>query len=337
MQQATTIMQRQVDQMVRLVDDLLDVARISRNKLQLRKEQVDLESVVRSAVDTSRPAIEASLQDLEIELPAEPVVLSADRVRLAQVLSNLLNNAARYSQPGGRILLAATSEPGELIIKISDAGIGMDPGKLSQIFDMFVQLDSSEPHAQSGLGVGLTLVRRLIEMHGGTVEAHSEGLGKGSQFILRLPVETAKAEEAAAVVAPRAGNDVRRRILVVDDNIDSAESMVMMLELAGHDVAMAHDGEQAVALAKEFQPEIAFLDLGMPVLNGYEAARSIREQPWGRQMMLVALTGWGQQDDRRRTREAGFDAHIVKPIDFDSLEKLLANGKDGTSWPEMES
>ena len=326
LEHATTIMQRQVDQMVRLVDDLLDVARISRNKLELRKEMVDLAAVVRSAVDTSRPVIEASQNDLQLALPSQTVLLDADPVRLAQVVSNLLNNAARYSRPGGRISLTATTQAGELMLKVSDTGIGIETEKLSQIFDMFVQLDSADPHPQGGLGVGLTLVRRLTEMHGGAVEARSDGAGKGSEFIVRLPVPATKAEEQSEVeigTTPTVA-DVRRRILVVDDNVDSAESMAMMLELSGHDVAMAHDGAEAIELAKEFQPDVAFLDLGMPKLNGYEAARSIREQPWGRQMLLVALTGWGQEDDKRRTREAGFDAHIVKPIDFAALEKLLA-------------
>jgi len=327
---ATTIMQRQIDQLVRLVDDLLDVARISRNKLELRKELVELAAVVRSAVDTSHPLIDASHNELQIALPAETVLLDADPVRLAQVVSNLLNNAARYSRPGGRISLTATTRAGELVLKVRDTGIGIEAKKLSQIFDMFVQLDSSEPHPQGGLGVGLTLVRRLIEMHGGTVEAHSDGAGKGSEFIVRLPVLATKAKPPALETerAPTVA-DVRRRILVVDDNVDSAESMAMMLELSGHDVAMAHDGAEAIERAKEFLPDVAFLDLGMPKLNGYEAARSIREQPWGRQILLVALTGWGQEDDKRRTREAGFDAHIVKPIDFAALEELLATDERG--------
>lgn len=323
---ATTIMQRQIEQMVRLVDDLLDVGRISRNKLELRKELVDLDSVVRSAVDTSRPVIEASQNDLQIALPTQTVLLDADPVRLAQVVSNLLNNAARYSLPGGLISLTATTLDGELTLNVKDTGIGIERDKLSQIFDMFVQLDSSAPHPQGGLGVGLSLVRRLIEMHGGTVEAHSDGAGSGSEFTIRLPISATKAEQTseAEIGTTPTAPDVRRRILVVDDNVDSAESMAMMLEMSGHAVAMAHDGVEAVEIAKEFQPDVAFLDLGMPKLNGYEAARSIREQPWGRQMLLVALTGWGQEDDKRRTREAGFDAHIVKPIDFAALEKLLA-------------
>ena len=329
LEKATTIMNRQVEQMVRLVDDLLDVARISRNKLELRKQPVNLETIVRNAVETSRPVLDAAQNELHVSLPAEPVLLEADPVRLAQVFSNILNNAAKYSGPGGRISLVATQTGGELTIRVSDTGIGIDPGKLSQIFGMFVQLDASGQQLQSGLGVGLTLVRRLIEMHGGSVEARSEGTGKGSEFIIRLPVladSATAAVETAPVTSER--SHFGRRILVVDDNLDSAESLTMMLKLSGHDVATAHDGVEAVRLAKEFQPDVAFLDLGMPKLDGYEAARSIRQQSWGREIMLVALTGWGQAEDKRRSREAGFDAHLVKPIDFDALEELVGTIPD---------
>ncbi|HKV34799.1 MAG TPA: ATP-binding protein [Pyrinomonadaceae bacterium] len=330
LEKATPIMQRQIEQLVRLVDDLLDVARISRNKLELRKEQVDLESVVRNAVETSRPVLAAAENDLHVELPAEPVWLEADPVRLAQVFSNLLNNAAKYSEPGGRISLVATQTGDELTIRVSDTGIGIEPAKLSQIFGMFVQLDASEQHVQTGLGVGLTLVQRLIEMHGGSIEARSEGQGKGSEFIVCLPALKQPANsvsEIEPVVDDRP--QTRRRILVVDDNVDSAESMAMMLELSGHDVATAHDGLAAVELAKAFRPHVALLDIGMPKLDGYEAARSIRQQSWGQKMKLVALTGWGQQEDKRRSREAGFDAHLVKPIDFSALEELVATDEHG--------
>lgn len=329
LEKATMIMQRQIEQMVRLVDDLLDVARISRNKLELRREQVELETIVRNAVETSRPVLAAAENDLHVDLPSEPVWIEADPVRLAQVFSNLLNNAAKYSAPGGRISLVAAQSGDELTIRVSDTGIGIEPAKLSQIFGMFVQLDASELQVQSGLGVGLTLVQRLIEMHGGAIEARSEGQGKGSEFIVRLPAlkQSAKSvSEIEPVLDDRP--PTRRRILVVDDNIDSAESMAMMLELSGHDVATAHDGLAAVELAKEFQPHVALLDLGMPKLDGYEAARSIRQQSWGQKMKLVALTGWGQQEDKRRSREAGFDAHLVKPIDFGALEELVANSDE---------
>src|SRR6185369_13692177 len=327
-ERATTIMQRQIEQMVRLVDDLLDVSRISHNRLELRREQVTLESIVRSAVETSRPVLDAARNDLKVELPSEPVLLDADPVRLAQVFSNLLNNAAKYSAAGGSVALVATRTGDEVTIRVSDTGIGIEPGKLAQIFGMFVQLDASEQQIQSGLGVGLTLEQRLIEMHGGSVEAHSEGVGKGSEFVVRLPALAPTATPSVAKeTAVTDHSQARRRILVVDDNLDSAESMAMMLKLSGHDVATAHDGLEAVKLAREFQPDVALLDLGMPKLDGYEAARSIREQSWGQRMMLVALTGWGQAEDKRRSHEAGFDAHLVKPVDFDALEKLVATTK----------
>ncbi|HJT66287.1 MAG TPA: ATP-binding protein [Pyrinomonadaceae bacterium] len=330
LERATTIMQRQIEQMVRLVDDLLDVSRISHNRLELRKEQVGLEAIVRSAVETSRPVLDAAKSDLRVELPSEPVLLDADPVRLAQVFSNLLNNAAKYSVSGGSVSLVATRTGDEVTIRVRDTGIGIEPGKLAQIFGMFVQLDVSEQQIQTGLGVGLTLVQRLIEMHGGSVEARSEDTGRGSEFVVRLPAlpqttEASLANESAVSDQQSA----RRRILVVDDNFDSAESMAMMLTLSGHHVAMAHDGEEAVRLAQEFQPDLALLDIGMPKLDGYEAARSIRRQSWGQGMMLIALTGWGQAEDKRRSREAGFDAHLVKPVDFDALEKLVASSKDG--------
>ena len=285
-------------------------------------------------METSRPVLTAAKNDLHVDLPAEPVYLEADAVRLAQVFSNLLNNAAKYSEPDGSISLVATQTGSELIVRVSDTGIGIDPAKLSQIFGMFVQLDaaSEQQQVKSGLGVGLTLVQRLIEMHGGSIEARSEGTGKGSEFVVRLPALTQAAnvfpDETPVVDEERP--TVRRRILVVDDNLDSAESMAMMLTLSGHEVATAHDGMEAVELAREFQPEVAFLDLGMPRLDGYEAARSIRRQSWGKQIMLVALTGWGQQEDKRRSRDAGFDAHLVKPIDFGALEELVA-GMNGAA------
>jgi len=265
-------------------------------------------------------------------LPQHPVLLDADPVRLAQVFSNLLNNAAKYSEPGGHISFVAMQTGEQLTIKVSDTGIGIEPEKLSQIFGMFVQLDALEQQVQTGLGVGLTLVQRLIQMHGGTVEARSEGQGKGSEFIVRLPALTRPTKDSSAAEAgAREHAQVRRRILVVDDNLDSAESMAMMLKLSGHEVATAHDGLEGLKLAQEFQPDVVLLDIGMPKLDGYEAARSIRQQSWGRDMMLVALTGWGQAEDKRRSHEAGFDAHLVKPVDFDALETLVAGIKDRNS------
>ena len=330
--EATTIMERQVQQMVRLVDDLIDVARISSNKLELRRERVSLAEIVNSALETSRPLIERASHQLQISLPEEPITLDADPIRLAQAFSNLLNNAAKYSQPGSRISFTAAQEDDELFVKIRDTGIGIDADKLRRIFEMFVQVEPSKDRADGGLGIGLTLVKRLVEMHGGSIEAHSEGLGKGSEFVIRLPVATSRPAEASALKDNNqpAPVNVRQRILVVDDNVDSAESMAMMLELLGHEIAMAHDGIEAIKIAKHFQPNLAFLDLGMPKLNGYDAARQIRQQPWGQRIILVALTGWGQEEDRRRTLEAGFNCHIVKPIDFLRLEQLVAEAANAS-------
>ena len=329
--EATTIIERQVHQMVRLVDDLLDVARISSNKLELRKEPVTLDKIVNIALETSRPLIENATHNLQILLPDEPVILDADPVRLAQAFSNLLNNAAKYSQRGSRIKLMAQLENDRLVVKVRDTGIGIDTDKLPQIFEMFVQVDPARERAQGGLGIGLTLVKRLVEMHGGSIKAQSEGPGKGSEFIIQLPVSTAKPaeERAPEEISQPKKEPAKCRILVVDDNVDSAESMALMLQLSGHEVAMAHDGLEAVEMAERFRPDVAFLDLGMPKLNGYDAALSIRRQPWGQSIVLVALTGWGQEEDKRRTREAGFNAHVVKPIDFLHLEQLVAEVANG--------
>ena len=324
--QARGMMERQLQHLQRLVDDLLDVSRISRNKLELRKEFVELDAVVRSAIETSRPLIESANQELIARMPDESVLIDADPIRLAQAFANLLNNAAKYSEKPGQILLEAQSKAEGVEIRVRDTGIGIPADKLPTIFDMFVQVDSSLERSQGGLGIGLTLVKRLIQMHGGTVEVRSDGPGKGSEFIVRLP-RIVLTRSATPVVLERAdenGKQARRRILVVDDNLDSAESLAMMLELLGHDVTAAHDGLEAVEVAKTFAPELAFLDVGMPRMNGYDAARLIRQQPECSGVMLVALTGWGQEEDKQRSYEAGFDVHMVKPIDFDAVEKLIS-------------
>ncbi|MEP6922266.1 MAG: ATP-binding protein [bacterium] len=322
--QARTMMERQVYQMVRLVDDLLDVARISQNKLELRKERVELAAVIGSAVETSRPLLERANHELLVELPSESMLLDADPVRMAQAFSNLLNNAAKYSHSGGRIWLTAEHRAGELVVSVRDAGVGIHADKLPHIFEMFVQVDRSLEHSQGGLGIGLTLVRRLIEMHGGSVEARSAGAGKGSEFIIRLPsIVVAQSLRSPDEKPGKVDPIIRRRILVVDDNRDSAESMAMVLSLSGHEVATGHDGLQAVEMAETFRPHVVFLDIGMPGLNGFEACRRIREQPWGQKIVLVALTGWGQEEDKRQSQEAGFNAHLVKPVDLAALEKLL--------------
>jgi PAS domain S-box-containing protein len=327
-QAARTMIERQLAQMVRLIDDLLDVSRITRGRLGLRKERVDLASVVKSAVDTSKPLIDASGHALDVALPDEPLYLDADPVRLAQVFSNLLNNAARYMDRGGRIWLTATAGDDEVTIVVRDTGIGIPPAALPTIFDMFTQVDEALTHSQGGLGIGLTLVKRLVDLHGGRVTAQSEGLGKGATFTVRLPLADHRdVPQPAVPVQRRRNHTITRRVLVADDNRDAAESMGMLLRLMGNEVRTVHDGVEAVEEAETFQPDVILLDIGMPRLNGYDAARQIRGQDWSAGTMLVALTGWGQEDDKRRATEAGFDRHFTKPVNPADLEKLIAEAR----------
>jgi PAS domain S-box-containing protein len=331
--QARDIMSRQLSHMVRLIDDLLDVSRISLNKMELRRSRVLLADVINSAVEIARPVLEAEWQDLIISLPPEPIFLGADLTRLAQVFGNLLNNSAKYTEPGGRIWLTATREDGHVSVAVRDTGIGIPASALPTVFDMFSQVDRSLERSTGGLGIGLALVKGLVEMHGGTVEAASPGPGQGSTFTVRLPV-LEETEEVAGESAERfEAVESKRRILVVDDNNDSAASMEIMLQLLGNEVRVAHDGLQAVELAGQFRPEVILMDLGMPNLDGYGATRRIREQPWGRDMVIVALTGWGQEEDRVKTREAGCDGHLVKPVELSALEKLLADLKTDPNRP----
>jgi PAS domain S-box-containing protein len=325
-QKARSVMERQLAQMVRLIDDLLDISRITRGKLHLRKERVELATVVRSAVETAHPLIEAQAHELTVTLPSEPIYLDADPTRLAQVISNLLNNAAKFTAKGGHIWLTAEQQGGEVVASVRDTGIGVAPGQLAHIFEMFSQATPALERSQEGLGIGLALVRGLVELHGGRVEARSAGSGRGSEFTVRLPVvETsvqARQEPSGDGDKSRAGR--KCRILVADDVRDSVDSLALMLRLAGHDIQTAHDGLEAVQAAATFRPDVALLDIGMPKMNGYEAARHIREQPWGKGMALIALSGWGQEEDKRRAVDAGFDHHLTKPVDAAALEKLLA-------------
>jgi PAS domain S-box-containing protein len=322
-EQARATMERQLGHMVRLIDDLLDVSRISRGKVALKRERVELAAVLQQAVEACRPLIEGAKHELEITLPPEAVLLDADPVRLAQVYGNILNNACKYTDPGGRIQLTAERQDGEAVVRIRDSGIGIPADKLAGIFEIFAQVDRTLERSQGGLGIGLTLVQRLVEMHGGTVTAASEGPGRGSELVVRLPVvvEPPPAEPAPV---PAVEEPAQGRILVVDDNEDAASSLALLLELGGHEVRTAHDGAEALAVAAEFRPGVVLMDLGMPVLNGYDAARRIRAEPWGDGMILVAVTGWGQEEDRRRTTQAGFDGHLVKPVDYHALMELLA-------------
>jgi signal transduction histidine kinase/integral membrane sensor domain MASE1 len=319
------LMERQVAQMARLIDDLLDLSRISHNRLQLRRDTVALRDVVESAIETSRPLMDERRHELTVELPDTPVWLHADLTRLAQVLVNLLNNSAKYTEPGGRIRLSARCEQSEVLISVEDNGIGIPADMLPRVFDMFTQADRTLDHSRGGLGIGLTLVRRLVEMHAGKIEVRSVR-GQGTTFIIRLPVLSAPARaQRRRVVEPRAPGTSRQRVLIVDDNEDSALSLATLLDLSGNETRIAHDGLQAIAMADSTRPDVVLLDIGLPGRSGYEVARHIRAQPWGKSALLIAITGWGQDDDRRRSEEAGFDAHLVKPIDPVALERLLLN------------
>jgi PAS domain S-box-containing protein len=332
---ARDMIARQVRQLARLIDDLLDISRITLGKLELRTESIELAEVVSLAVETTRPVLRSRGHDLLVLLPPETVWLRADPARLAQVLANLLDNAAKYSDRPGRITLSASVEaraqgPGRLDLRVKDEGLGIAAEFLPRLFDKFTQAIPKPGAVPSGMGLGLALVRGLVEMHGGTVRALSEGPGRGSEFVIELPVSDAPPGAAlapgpAACAAPLARASDSRRILVVDDNHDSADSLAQLLRVLGHDVEAVHGGHEAVAAAERYRPQLVLMDLGMPELDGYEACRLIREKPWGRGMMLVAQTGWGQDQDRLRAQEAGFDSHLVKPVDAKSLSALLAS------------
>jgi PAS domain S-box-containing protein len=315
---------RQLRQMVRLVDDLLDVSRITRGKISLREERVDLAAVVRSALETSRPLTDAARQRVIVTLPPAPVSVTGDPTRLSQVVANLLNNATKYTAEGGRIELAVARENGAAVVRVRDEGIGIPAELLPRVFDLFVQADRSLERSRGWLGIGLTLVKSLVELHGGTVEAKSNGPGKGSEFTVRLPAaaDVVPAAEPPAVAPPAAGA-ASKRVLVVDDNVDSAESLAMLLKVNGHEVRVAYDGPAALLEAAAFMPEVVLLDIGLPGMSGYEVARKLRELPEAKGALLVAQTGWGQAEDRRRSKEAGFDHHLVKPVDVPKLLELL--------------
>jgi PAS domain S-box-containing protein len=321
---ARDVIDRQVGQMARLLEDLLDVSRITRNKLELRKRRVTLADVMVDAVETSRPVIDGGGHALAVILPPEPVHLDADPVRLAQVFSNLLNNAAKYTDRGGHIRLAAEVAGGEVAVSVRDTGIGIAADVLPRLFEMFAQAAPALERSQGGLGIGLSLVKGLVEMHGGTVEARSDGPGKGSEFVVRLPVAATPTVGEQPPPDPEKPRAAGCRLVVADDNRDIADTLAMMLTMMGHEVRTAGDGQEAVEVAEAFRPEAVLLDVGMPRLNGYDTARRIRERPWGSGVLLVACTGWGQDDDRRKSQEAGFDFHLVKPVSAATLEKVLA-------------
>jgi PAS domain S-box-containing protein len=315
-------MERQTDQMIRLIDDLLDVSRITRGKLQLRMTKTELSDVIGCAVDAARPLIDSAGHRLTVTLPEEPLILCADPTRLAQVVANLLNNAAKYTPQGGAIALTARREDDAAVISVNDSGIGVPEPMLDRIFEMFTQVDRSNARGDAGLGIGLTLVKSLIEMHGGEVAVRSDGVGRGSEFTVRLPIVAPPPVPAAPELAHSAGA-VRRRILAVDDNQAALSTLRLLLETLGNEVHTAQDGLEAIHAAEAFRPQVIFMDLGMPRMDGYEAARRIRAEPWGDEVFLVAVTGWGRDEDRRRTQEAGFNRHLVKPVEPAALREIL--------------
>ncbi|HYO15096.1 MAG TPA: response regulator [Thermoanaerobaculia bacterium] len=338
-QWAREVIERQTQHLTRLVDDLLDVSRITRGKVTLACEPLELSTVIRRAVEASRPLIDARRHQLTVALPPEPVPLEGDLTRLVQVVGNLLNNAAKFTDEGGHIQLAAAQDSGEVVLRVCDNGIGVHADLLPHVFDLFTQADRSLDRSQGGLGIGLTLVRHLVELHGGQVEARSEGPGRGSEFIVRLP-----AAPATGAAGPEAASDERApsasralKILLVEDNVDSAEMMAFFLKLRGHEVRTAHNGPAALEAARTFEPQAVLCDIGLPGMNGYELAVRLREQPAFQRTPLIALTGYGQEEARHRSKEAGFDCHLVKPIEPDALDALLDSLRDAVMPTESAS
>ena len=320
-ERARATMERQLLHLVRITDDLLDIARITRNRVALRPERIDVRSAVQSAVEATAPLIDTRGHTLSVDLPPTPVWTDADFTRLSQVFANLLNNAAKYTDPGGTIRVTLSAADGWAAAEISDNGHGIDPAMIPHVFEMFAQLHPQRDRALGGLGIGLSLARRLLELHGGSISVRSQGIGHGSTFSVRIPLTAPQAERVAAKAPPHK-TAASCRVLIADDNVDAAEMMRLMLEFKGHDIRIANDGAEAVEMADAFRPVIAFLDIGMPRMDGYETARRIR-QSIGDDIVLVALTGWGQDEDKRLAREAGFDLHITKPPEPEVIDELI--------------
>lgn len=327
LEEAREMIERQSQYMTRLVDDLLDISRIDRGKIELRKERVDPIQIIQQACDTTLSLREKRRHRLTLKLPQQPVQIMADPTRLEQILANLLNNAAKYTDPGGEITLACESEGPDLTICVKDTGQGLTPEELSTIFELFVQVKHHSEQAQGGLGIGLTLVKSLVELHGGTVDARSEGPGMGASFTVRLPLEETPAPTLIDPPVPeRSEKETERKILIIDDNVDAAKSLSFLLSLDGHQLATAHNGPDGLEMAQRFHPDVILLDIGLPGMNGYEVARQIRQSETIKDVLLVALTGWGQEEDRKQSKEAGFDHHLVKPVEPDVLTRIL-NGE----------
>jgi len=320
------ILDRQVNYLIRLTDDLFDVSRITRQKLELQKEREDLREIVNAAVESSRPLIDEREHELAVTLPKQGIYIEADRVRLTQVLMNLLTNAAKYTPKPGEISLSVEPAGSQVLVRVKDTGVGLSAESLAHVFDMFYQVDRSYTRSDGGLGLGLTLVRQLVEMHGGTIEARSAGINQGSEFVVRLPILSDQ-HSTKPFPLPRDQAKIPaeavRRILVADDFPESANALAKLLRSDGNEVQIAEDGFEALDAAAKFRPHVVVLDIAMPKLNGYDAARIIREQPWGKDMILIAMTGWGQQQDRRRAIENGFDAHLTKPVKYEAFLEAL--------------
>jgi CheY-like chemotaxis protein/nitrogen-specific signal transduction histidine kinase len=325
-QWARQVIARQTQRMALLLDDLLDVSRITSGRLDLKKDYLRLDALVATAIETARPLIDAKQHRLEVELPPAPLELEVDPLRLSQALSNLLTNAAKYTDPGGEIRLTAALHAQELHLSVKDNGIGISAKAISQVFEMFSQVESAIDRAEGGLGIGLALVRGLVALHGGTVQAVSAGLGRGSEFTIRLPREVvsarARAPECAQALASGA-TPVHCKVLVADDNHDAAQTLAFVLNLSGYEVCVAHSGQQALTIGARERPKVAILDIGMPDMTGYETARRMRQQEWGRNAFLIALSGWGQEEDKQKSKASGFDLHLTKPVDLSQLERLL--------------
>jgi PAS domain S-box-containing protein len=320
---AEEVIGRQVEHMARLLDDLLDVSRIARGHVELRKKWVDLTAIVGAAIDSTRPVIDQKQHTLTVDLPREPLRLEADPVRVTQILVNLLTNAAKYTDRGGQIQLRAWREGDMIAFAVRDNGIGIAPAMIPRLFTLFTQAKPALQRSEGGLGVGLALVKGFVEMHGGSVQARSEGNNQGSEFIVRLPVGAPQTDADAIEAGHAAQPSQRLRVLVADDNADAAQTCAMLMQMWGHDVRMAHDGAEAVTVAEAFKPDVAILDIGMPHLNGYQAAKQMRDAAWSRNLTLIAVTGWGQDDDKQRAMDAGFDHHLTKPVDPSVLQPVL--------------
>ena len=320
-ERAMDVIGRQLAHLVRLIDDLLDVSRITRGKLELRRGRVLLQDILRTAIETSRPMTDAAFHTLHVTMPDAPIELYADATRLSQVVSNLLSNAAKYTPRGGQITLEAARHGDEIVVSVSDSGIGLAPGNLDKVFEMFAQVDPLTTRSHGGLGIGLALARALVEMHGGQIDARSDGEGTGSTFTLHLPIAPS-ARQVTPIPEQIVATSARLRVLVADDNIDAIETLAGFLEQVGHTVQTANNGDEAIEAALTFRPDVCVLDIGMPRMDGYEVARRLREKHG--ELVLIALTGWGQAEDHRRSREAGFDYHLIKPVQPATLAKLLA-------------